>query len=53
MVKKTVFVVAAILLGAFVIGAVDGAHPFGDPGAAPIPGPGGETSRHRGGAPRS
>lgn len=36
MVKKTLFVVAAILLGAFVIGAVDGAHPFGDPGAAPM-----------------
>jgi len=35
-VKKTIFVVAAILLGAFVIGATDSVQLFGDPGKAPM-----------------
>lgn len=34
--KKTVFVVAAILLGALIVGAVDNVHPFGDPGKTPM-----------------
>ena len=34
--KKTLFVVAAIILGALVVGAVDNIHPFGEPGTAPM-----------------
>lgn len=34
--KKTVFVVAAIILGALVCGAVDNIHPFGEPGTTPM-----------------
>ncbi|PKL03401.1 MAG: hypothetical protein CVV55_00145 [Synergistetes bacterium HGW-Synergistetes-2] len=34
--KKMIFVVAALLLGAMVVGAVDNAHPFGFPGKTPM-----------------
>ena len=34
--KKTIFVVAAILLGAFIIGVTDSVQPFGDPGKTPM-----------------
>jgi multisubunit Na+/H+ antiporter MnhB subunit len=34
--KKTIFVVSAIILGALIMGAVDNVHPFGDPGKAPM-----------------
>ena len=34
--KKTLFVVAAIVLGALVVGAVDNIHPFGEPGTVPM-----------------
>lgn len=34
--KKTIFVVAAILLGALIVGAVDTVHPFGAPGNTPM-----------------
>ena len=34
--KKTVFIAAAILLGAFITGALDVVHPFGDPLEVPM-----------------
>lgn len=34
--KKTLFIIAAILVGAMVMGAADNVHPFGDPGKAPM-----------------
>ncbi|MDI9369311.1 MAG: hypothetical protein GX181_04760 [Synergistaceae bacterium] len=34
--KKTLFVTAAILLGSFIVGALDAVHPFGDPLDAPM-----------------
>ena len=34
--KKTIFVVAAIILGALVCGALDNIHNFGEPGKTPM-----------------
>ena len=34
--KKIIFIVSAIILGALVVGAVDNIRPFGEPGAAPM-----------------
>ena len=34
--KKSIFVAAAIILGAFVCGALDIIHPFGEPGSVPM-----------------
>jgi multisubunit Na+/H+ antiporter MnhB subunit len=34
--KKIIFVVAAIIVGAMVVGTLDNIHPFGEPGASPM-----------------
>jgi multisubunit Na+/H+ antiporter MnhB subunit len=34
--KKMIFIVSAIILGAMVVGAVDAIRPFGEPGSAPM-----------------
>ena len=34
--KKIIFIVAAIIVGAMVVGAVDSIRPFGEPGASPM-----------------
>ncbi|MGI6253794.1 MAG: hydrogen gas-evolving membrane-bound hydrogenase subunit E [Aminivibrio sp.] len=34
--KKYIFIVSAIILGALVCGALDNVHPYGDPGKAPM-----------------